>query len=160
MKKTPLIFAVLLPMLLYGQDDIPVVASGTLETDDYQWSFTMGDLAILTLQTADYCWTQGSQQPQLNSVGTQQPVLPDATMTLFPNPTEGVLFCTVAMPSDNVPLRADMFDAAGRYVALNLPVVRSNEKSRLVLTSLPAGSYFLAVSDVEGRRIVKQFQKI
>jgi hypothetical protein len=160
MKKTPLFFAMLLPMLLYGQDDIPVVASGTFETADYQWSFTMGDLAILTLQTADYCWTQGSQQPQLNTVGTHQPVLPDATLTLFPNPTDGTIFCTVAMPTDNVTLRADVFDAAGRYVALTMPPVKSNEKLRLVLSALPAGSYFLAVSDAEGRRIVKQFQKI
>jgi hypothetical protein len=160
MKKTFLLFLVLLPVLLQAQDDPPIVATGSYETDFYQWTFTVGDLCILTLQNNAHCWTQGSQQPVLNTVAVNQPDLPDASVAIYPNPTAEYLFCTVSMPIDHVALRADIFDLTGRYVALAIPPIQSNEKVRIGLGTLPAGSYFIAFSDPEGRSIVKQFQKL
>ncbi|MBL7808386.1 MAG: T9SS type A sorting domain-containing protein [Saprospiraceae bacterium] len=160
MQKTLLLLLVLLPVLLQAQDDPPIVASGSYETDFYKWSFTMGDLCILTLQTNENCWTQGSQQPVLNTVAVQQPDLPGASVALYPNPTAEYMFCTVSMPTDHIALRTDIFDLTGRYVALSVPPFQSNETVRITLSTLPSGSYFIAFSDPEGRSIVKQFQKL
>lgn len=159
MKNALSVFIVLLPLLLHAQTDPPLVASGSYANDFHQWSFTIGDLAILTLQTDTNCWTQGSEQPVLGAVPVQQPALPDDLASIFPNPAQDVLYCTITAAADGN-LHAAIFDAAGRSMQLNLPQLKNNETTPIPVASIPAGSYFLRITDSNGRKLVKTFQKL
>jgi hypothetical protein len=160
LQKTFFLLFLLLPMQAQAQTDPPLVASGDYQTDAYQWSFAVGDLAILTLQTGNTMWSQGSIQPNLGIVPVQQVDLPDVTILLYPNPTADVLYYQISAPASTKDLRLDVFDAGGRSVYGRAIPVSNLETHRLSLSALPAGPYFIRLTDPQGRLLSKPFQKL
>ncbi len=160
MQKTFIFLLLALPILAQAQTDPPLVASGSYQNDSYQWSFAVGDLAILTLQSTANVWSQGSIQPDLGIVPVHQANLPDVTIQLYPNPTADVLYCQITAPASVKDLQMDVFDTNGRVVLDYSILVTNREQTRISLASLPAGHYFLRFTDVQGRWMTHSFQKI
>ncbi len=160
MQKTFFLFLLALPLLGNAQTDPPLVASGNYQNDAYQWSFAVGDLAILTLQTGNTMWSQGSIQPDLGIVPVHQSELPDVSMEMFPNPTADLLFFQVSAAGRANDLRMDIFDATGRTVYCHPTPVVNLETVGISLAALPAGPYFMCLTDAKGRRLAQPFQKL
>jgi hypothetical protein len=88
MKKCMLLLGLLLPLrFLSAQNDPPpLVAFGQYGNDFYQWSFTVGDLVIWTFNSPQQIWSQGSEQPVITIVDTDEPAISGFDVALFPNP--------------------------------------------------------------------------
>ena len=160
MPKTFLCLLLLLPLLAHAQMDPPLVASGSYQSDGHQWTFVVGDLAILTLQTANTMWSQGSVQPDLSIVPIHQTDLPDVTIMLYPNPTADVLYFKISRPIAAKDLKMDVFDTNGHAVSQISTLVANQEIASVSLAALPAGAYFIRLSDPQGRQTSIPFQKI
>ena len=140
MQKTFIFLLLALPLLAQAQTDPPLVASGSYQNDSYQWSFAVGDLAILTLQSTANVWSQGSIQPDLGIVPVHQANLTDVTIQLYPNPTADVLYCQITAPASVKDLQMDVFDTNGRVV---LEKTIDNEEYVISLAHLSPGIYVL-----------------
>jgi hypothetical protein len=150
----------LLPLLAHAQNDTPLVASGTYDNDVYKWTFSVGDLAIATFQSTGNYWSQGSVQPVVGTVSSPETELRDVSVVLYPNPTENVLTVFISAGSQIEDLDLDILDAAGRRVFVHSVPVRNLETTQLSLGKLAAGSYFLRLTDREGRRMIQTIQKL
>jgi len=78
-------------------------------------------------------------------LGVEQPALANATVSLFPNPAQDVLYVNV----DNAygtTLQADVVDATGRLVGSEQ--IRGN--AQLAIGHLPVGLYMLRLQDLSG----------
>lgn len=159
MKKTPFFFIVLFPLWVQAQTDPPLVASGALTTDLYQWDFSIGDLSILTFQNTDHYWTQGSQQPTQIIVSVLQPSFLASSVEVYPNPAADFVFCKLTLGASEEMFNAEIFDVAGKSLPLYLPPFMQNAITRFSLASVPSGQYFLRLTDAQGTSIVKSIQK-
>ena len=160
MQKTFFLLLLALPLLGNAQTDPPLVAFGNYQTDAYQWSFAVGDLAILTLQNGNTIWSQGSIQPDLGIVPVQESDLDDVSIEMFPNPTVDMLLIQVSATGRAKDLTLDIFDATGRLVYCHLTPIVNRETAGISLATLPAGAYFLRLTDAQGRRMIQPFQKL
>ena len=159
MKKTLFLWLFAAPFILKAQSDPPLVAQGAYETDLYQWSFSVGDLTIKTLQTQVNCWTQGTQQPVLPMVATHQSELLHGEITVFPNPVERTLNCLVETDFPGQILYAGIYTPEGRNCTGTPFVLQSHFTAALSVQALPSGHYVLQISDTAGRILSKIFQK-
>lgn len=160
MQKTFFLLLLALPMLLKAQSDPPLVASGTYDNDVYKWTFVVGDLAILTLQDDANLWSQGSVQPNLSIVPVYQAELPDVSVLLYPNPTADVLFYEVSSATPIKNLQMDILDVTGRVIYHYTGTIINGGKEGISLIALPAGAYFIRLTDAQGRLLTQPFQKI
>lgn len=162
MKKLILAWGLLLSLgMLHAQTDPPpLVASGQYSNDFYQWSFTVGDLAIWTFHTPGQYWSQGSQQPVIGMVDTHEADAGGLSATIFPNPASDALYCR--LQSANHPpsrISLEILDAAGKLVRRTTNPDGSPEQFMIPVGDLPSGQYTLHISDAEGRQLSKTFIK-
>lgn len=159
MKPLLLALGLLAPWLLPAQTDPPLVASGSYGNDFYQWSFTVGDLAILTFQTPANYWSQGSQQPVVTIVATHEAARPDVQVTLFPNPTASAVFCTVQTAKPAEKIRFEIRSETGQVVRPWSTEFDSGQVFEIALDGLPAGVFTLEFVDARGGHVAKKIIK-
>ncbi len=154
-----LLLGLLLPLrFLSAQNDPPpLVAFGQYGNDFYQWSFTVGDLVIWTFSSPQQVWSQGSEQPVITIVATEEPAIPGFEVTLFPNPTSDRLFFRVTSDLTNPQVAVELWDASGRL--LKSEQIADHAPTEIDVLSLPAGAYLLRLTDTNGRSISKTFIK-
>lgn len=162
MKKALFVWGLLLPLgLLHAQTDPPpLVATGQYSNDFYQWTFSVGDLAIWTFHTPSQYWSQGSQQPVILMVDTHEADAQGLTATIYPNPTADVLYCR--LQSENQPIGrigVEILDAAGKLVRKAADPDGSPDQFSIPVGDLPSGRYLLRISDHAGRQLSKTFIK-
>jgi hypothetical protein len=133
--------------LLMAQTDLPpLIASGQYENDFYKWSFSMGDLAIWTFPAPGQYWSQGSQQPEITVVGTNEP---EQTISwdaiLFPNPTSDWLYCKIDRNEPDQNFRLLLLDGLGRTIQSFDASVTAGDPIAISTSKLAAGRYDLRI---------------
>lgn len=109
-------------------------------------AWTVGEPFVKTLQGAGYAFSQGFHQPDpcgVEFVGTND--LADWGMSLFPNPTEGLLALRFS-PEKKGPLWGSAFDMLGRPMFEN-QALSSPQGTIIDASSWPPGVYFLLLRD-------------
>lgn len=154
-----LLLGLLLPLrFLSAQNDPPpLVAFGQYGNDFYQWSFTVGDLVIWTFNSPQQIWSQGSEQPVITIVDTDEPAISGFDVALFPNPTSDKLFFRIESDLADPQVAFELWDSAGRL--LKQERVMEPSPTEIDVLRLPAGAYLLRLTDAKGRSIAKTFIK-
>lgn len=132
-----------LPVSVFSQK--ATVASGaTYKNNNAELSFSIGQLGFQVQPTAGAGISQGVQQAhrgQKNIPGRAE--LPVASFFIYPNPTASDCFLKM-QPFRNGQWPYTLFDNAGKEVARG---TASGEVTRIATKTLPAGTYFLHVTD-------------
>lgn len=142
--------ALLLPILAFTQvtKERDVVASaGEYSTSPaVELSWTVGDLAVATLQGGSLIVTQGFQQADENMVGIAEPTFP-GDIKVYPNPVADQLYFEISSDTP-MDLRGDLYDLTGRRV-MDIPSFRVNTayNGQIDLSHLPAGKWLLRFTD-------------
>lgn len=142
MKTAILAIFVALPFsLAFGQSvERSVIASAGdyRSAGNISISWTLGETVIQTVTAGSVMLTQGFQQP--GSATNSLKELIKSSITVFPNPSNGLFKINLAGFNDLDQLIIYVYDAAGKQVALkNINVVSG--AAGLDLTSLPEGVY-------------------
>ena len=135
------LFAVGLSLCLSAQSVTPSVlasSGGSGEAGGMELDWTLGELAVASLNNGGQLLTQGFHQPLLNSVGTFDGK-PEIGMQVFPNPTAG--FLTISYEKD-LKLLARLYAINGAQITEHTLTSGDNT---LPLGDLPDGSYVLGV---------------
>ena len=109
-------------------------------------AWTVGEPFVQTLHGAGYDFTQGFHQPDpcgKEFVGTTN--LADWGMSLFPNPTEGIVTLRFS-PDKKGYLLGSVFDMLGRPLLAN-QMLATPEGSLIDASAWPPGVYFLLLQD-------------
>ncbi len=161
MKKTLLIIGVCLPLrlLLAQGDPPPLIATGEYENDFYKWSFSVGDIAIWTFESPQNYWSQGSQQPVITMVATQEPTDAAIAVSLYPNPTSELIYCSITAKEGNEKIRLEVWNAAGQLLKPLSTEFRTDQTISIPVSNLPAGQYTIRFTNTAGQTISKSFIK-
>lgn len=126
--------------------DVVASSGGQGNQTNRYLSWTVGEPFVKTLKGAGYAFTQGFHQPDpcgKSFVNTTD--LADWGMSLFPNPTEGLLTLRYTPEKKGV-LLGTAYDMLGRPMFEN-QTLASPEGSLIDATAWPAGVYFLWLTD-------------
>ena len=131
---------------LYSQEvslEIVSTAGETFQGNSMQIDWTLGELAITTLQNSDHQITQGFHQP--NYIATIVDELPEeiGQVNVFPNPTSDWLEITFSLNQTNE-IQTLLYDIHGRLI------LKKENKGQIIsehisLKELPNGNYFLTI---------------
>lgn len=148
-----------LRLLLAQGDPPPLIASGEYENDFYKWSFSVGDIAIWTFQNPEHYWSQGSQQPIITLVDTNEPNDAGISVTLYPNPTSELIFCNLKTKERNEKIWLEVWNAAGQLIKPLSIEFQSDQTISIPVTNLPSGQYMIRFTNNAGRTISTSFIK-
>jgi len=141
-----LVLALLLPLFSFSQitkeREVTATAGDYAITPSYQISWTVGDVAVNTIQTGNLIVTEGFQQNDINITAISE-IEFSGEISLFPNPVNDMLNFEVRSEED-MDLIGELFDATGKKV-LEIPrfSVYSAYQGQLDFSNLPAGNWFL-----------------
>jgi len=131
--------------VISSQGDTYTGASGVVD-------FTLGEVVINTVSTANNDVTQGFHQTYWNFAGVEN-LDPDFEASVYPNPMETQLTVTVA---NYTSVRYEMFDASGKIVcSANL----TDEITQIEVIDFAPGSYQLSLIGQDDQ-ILKNFKLI
>lgn len=133
-----------------------VIASGGdyAMVDGLSLSFTIGELAILPLETSSLLLSQGFQQGELAiSTSIQNPS--KLQFLVYPNPTKGWVHISLT-EKVKTSLKISILDGQGQLCRQQ---ITSNDVEGLNLTQLPTGSYFILIENAQGKRGVTSIIK-
>ena len=144
---TFVIFVIIFESNLSAQSLTPtVVASsgGFFSNPSGMLSETVGELAaVTTLSSTNNFLTQGFQQPSDFSTGISTRVLQDFSLSVFPNPAEG-LFNIVIQSDRNESLELSVYDMLGKKIIRTEESIAAGRNIfRIDLTQRIAGIYLL-----------------
>lgn len=119
-------------------------------------SFSVGQVAYVTLEAENGSVAQGVQQVFDVTISSSPEILMDeASMLVFPNPSSSSITIELNTPSFTS-AEVRIVDAHGKpWLIDQLQSIRS----RIDLSALPAGSYFLVLTPVGGNPIRTKFIK-
>ncbi len=130
----------------WGAEDFP---AGNGTQDGPNVMILAGTYKVtLNSATGDYAFTDPS-------VATQD-LLDDSAIALFPNPTNDVLNVTMDVPEITGKINLKVIDMNGRTMSSDSQL--SNSQMSIDVSNLPAGNYFLQISNDKyliGKRFVK-----
>ncbi|MCP4437479.1 MAG: T9SS type A sorting domain-containing protein [Aureispira sp.] len=138
--------------LLYGQSIEPQVVAttgsfGTASTGT-TLSWTVGEVITTTESSSTATLTQGFQQPIMVNIVAVNELIPEKLhLQVYPNPTTEQV---TIKKEHTAPLQATLIDVLGRV--LEQRVLEDNQ-TVLNVDHLPASSYFLRVTDLNGQDI-------
>lgn len=137
---------VLFTFMVSGQsiDRQLIGTSGTVfKAGNYQLSFSIGEISIGAYYKRLPWLTEGFQQPHVARVG--EILNGYVRVSAYPNPTTGLVKLDIyGYKFETFTIR--ITDAAGRLVATP-PFTTGNGSITIDLTAMPAGAYFIAVTD-------------
>jgi hypothetical protein len=144
------ILALLLPFLTFSQvtveRDVLASAGEYSATASLSLSWTVGELAVTSMQVGNLVISQGFQQADKDLTGIHEISFP-GEINVFPNPTTDILYFEIQSESP-LQLRAELFDLLGKRVIL-IPEFRVNQayEGQLDCSTLPAGKWLLRFYD-------------
>lgn len=121
-------------------------AGGSGEIAGSVYEYSIGEMALVhTASSANLIVTQGLLQPMEESVGIAALPLPDNALTVYPNPSEDIVYIQPNLSGSGM-LTMILLDITGRQLKQQLaPLQSGNEKQSMTLSSLASGSYLLKV---------------
>lgn len=133
------------PDILSPGGGINETRSGTIE-------WTLGEIAVSTVNTPSAMYTQGYNQPlllqRLSSVNSNTDKVSLFNVTVFPNPTTTQLTVHVDSKIDSK-VTIQLLDLNGKQLSLEVSG-SMNENKTLDLTKYTAGLYLLRITDAAG----------
>ena len=139
----------------YSQESI-VIAGGNATGTGGSSSYSIGQVAYITLPGSDGSISQGVQQPyEINTLGNDEFTGINLLMTAYPNPTVDVLNLVVVNDElDN--LSYNLYDMTGKIISKNSKITTS--ETSVSMHELNQGIYFLAVN--KNNKTIKTFKII
>lgn len=132
-------FVVFAQEVISTQGDSYVNANGSID-------FTVGEVVIDTGTDGNNDLTQGFHQPVLSSVGLEDH-MPGYEATIFPNPTDHVLYIRTTLYQG---VSYQLYDAQGKILQQQ---ALSSTESSLEVSQLPVGHYFLVLIDKDQNKL-------
>lgn len=139
-----LLYLLLLPTLLTAQPTescitVLATAGGSTEVNGRTYAYTVGEVAIATLEGEPRTFTQGFHQPECGLlVSTVVPAEATAWgLTVFPNPTANLLHLSWDRPQS---ARLTVWTEDGRSI---LQRQLQTEQHQINCQTWPAGTYYL-----------------
>ena len=129
----------------FSQDVSPVILSTAGETfqgNAIQLDWTIGELAISSIQNAGYQITQGFHQPFYTVSSINELPSTIGQINLFPNPTADYLTMELSFDTYSTFL-IQLFDTNGKLIWIKIKEGKEI-KDNISLRGLPNGSYFLS----------------
>lgn len=153
---TILTFIAIFPALIYAQVSLsPSVISsggGYFENTNMSISWTIGELAVITLEGENMILTQGFQQPFNIGVGIRQDEL-SWNISVYPNPVGDELRILFDVPSPGDYL-IEIQDVTGRVINQEVhKQVRPGELVILNTSRIIHGIYFLKVISLDKEQV-------
>lgn len=127
-----------------------VVASAgqSVEAGGLNISWTLGEIAIETLESTDLVLTQGFQQGYFEITSVGEPLSNNFAIKVYPNPASE--FVWVNLESDEIKGAViELYDLEGKLV-YNNKISITEGPSQIDLTNLSSSQYILRVSDYSG----------
>ena len=136
--------------LARSQSITPQVVSSNGNFSSASWgslSSTVGEAAIVTLQSTGNFLTQGFQQPQTLSVGVYSPKNSNDVVTVFPNPAINFTLIDVISESSGT-ANFQLFDIQGKIIQNgSFDVIGgAQNQHRVLLNNLASGMYLISVT--------------
>jgi len=133
-------------------------AGDTWSTNNYNISFTLGEIAIETLIQSNIILTQGFHQEENVSTVDIIDENIDYHTIIFPNPTQNNLFLNFGNKSDHANIFVKNVMGSLVYSSYNHP---TNEIKNIDLSFFSSGFYFIEISlNKHKKNEVYQIQKI
>ena len=131
--------------------DIISSAGGVIETPSKTIEWTLGELAVTTVNTPSGMYTQGFNQPlilqRLSSNNAVTPISP-YSISVFPNPTSTKFTVHVDSKSDSK-VYLHLMDISGKQLSLQVSG-SLNENVTFDLSNYTSGLYLLRITDTSG----------
>ena len=147
MKYATLVIFLVFPTGLFAQQLSPDVLSGSgdfSEGDVASLSWTLGELAIETLEGEDNILTQGFQQSSYKVASFENTLSESVYIMVYPNPASDILTLTISL-QDRKRIQLDVVDVAGR-ILLNKKFEASEVRHEIDIRDLISGIYFLRIT--------------
>jgi len=129
---------------------------GSWIQNNYNLSFTVGEIAVETHVQQSAILTQGFHQENYQLVNLSEPIL-NYNITVFPNPTQDQLNISFDVPNDMATIMIK--DIKGKIIYIK-PDLLTDEAQIVELAFLAQGVYWLEIIFEKSERIVYQIQKI
>lgn len=156
MKKKISLISVLLLCALHvqGQQQVVSSAGNFYSNTSGSVSWTLGELAVETLSTANNILTQGFQQSRLTITGIGDLPILDYEIVVFPNPvSDHLIIRTDKEQHEN--LYYQLYDLSGKIILQN-KILES--ETTVTVNHLKSAVYLLRI--MEGNRQVRAFKVV
>lgn len=133
---------------------------GSKEIAGSVYEYSIGEMTLVhTASSSNLIVTQGLLQPMEESVSIADIILPDNAMTVYPNPSQDILYIQPNLSGSGT-LTMVLSDIAGRQMKQQSATLQTgNEKQSLTLHTLASGSYLLnVVFDQNGQKFIQSFR--
>jgi len=131
--------------MLYAQDlnpEIVATAGDSNQGNNIQLDWTLGELAVTTIQSSNQQITQGFHQPQIQITSVLDFSEDIGSIDVFPNPSIDHLNMKMSFfKKEKIQIR--LYNLEGKQI-LSKYIEDRNVEEILVIKSLPAGNYFLS----------------
>ncbi len=124
--------------------------------NNYNLSFTVGEIAVVTHIEQSTILTQGFHQENYQVVNLSE-LSSNYKVTVFPNPTQDHLNISFDLPNNIATIR--ITDVKGKTLYIK-PDILTDEDQKVDLVSLSQGVYWLEIILEKTEKIVYQIQKI
>lgn len=163
MKITAILPLLIFPLQAFSQQLHPDVlaSAGTQQfsTNNQAYlSFTVGEVAIETLTLPGISYGQGFHQGIKTIVSTNDPAFDSWNLLVYPNPAGNFLYVHFESPESGRTLHAGIWNVLGQQLIQDLRL-QDREESVIALGNLPAGAYFLKLTESTGRGATIPFIK-
>lgn len=136
-----------------AQEVSPVVigsAGESIDFESFNFSFTVGETAIFTLENEGISLLQGFHQPNYFLDVKVIENDPDHLIQLYPNPTDGLV--EIKFPAAISQLRLDCLDLAGKTLFSKKVNAQDN---RVWVNTLEAGVYVIRLRDQNSQLVFR-----
>ena len=131
-------------------------AGGHLAQDNYNVSFTIGEIAIESYINQPIILTQGFHQENYQVINLDEPAL-HYDIRVFPNPTQNQLNISFDIPKNTATIIVT--DILGGIV-YSKPDILTDEDLVIELESFSQGIYWIEITLNKSERIIYKIQKI
>ena len=130
-----------------------VATSGDFYKNSYgSLSWTLGEVAIETLNETNFILTQGFQQSNLTATAIDDLQIPGIELTVYPNPTNSFLFIEVKTDKQR-DLLLSLFDLNGKLILLKKI---TGSKQTVQMQNYKSAIYILQLT--EGNKEIRTYQ--
>ncbi len=135
-------------------------SGGSKEIAGSVYEYSIGEMVLVhTASSTNLIVTQGLLQPMEESVGIAEMILPDNALTVYPNPSQDILYIQPNLSGSGT-LTLILSDITGREMKQQSVAIQTgNEKQSLNLQAFASGSYLLnVIFDQNDQKFIKSFK--